>query len=932
MAASTVVSQITRAFDSYLELMGIGKYFESDEALFGALDAFIEGTPYLRPLLKGDVREELLIELQYKYKVFSIPGVSIEDDYSARKWYSEDLEAGKITPLFWNRYASYLVDNKGFASSVVEKLGNETLDKWIMNYLADPHGLPCPPKRGLIIGDVQSGKTSTYIGLINKAADAGYKVFIILTGTIESLRQQTQERVDEGFVGIDMSVKGGQRVGVGLDNKQIMASSLTSKKTDFRADSNQIAMSLAHHSAVVFVIKKNTSVLTKLRDWLVELNTDPVTGKINVPMLLIDDEADNASINTKKGEDPTRINGLIRELVNVFSISNYVGFTATPYANVFIDPINEHEMFHHDLFPEDFIVALPTPSDYIGAHEIFDETGRYHSQLTYITDAGVTKNDNFSFYYLHKRDWDGVLPESVTDAICAFYLANAIRDLRGDKNKHRSMLINMSRFTDVQFRIRDRVEAVHSAAMRSIKYNLSQDFERSMKDPMLKRLYEVWEAQYERVGFSWEQIVDVLKDAVAPIEIKVVNSSKSSEKLIYPENEAIRVIAIGGLALSRGLTLEGLIVSYFYRNTCTYDVLMQMGRWFGYRRNYDDLFRIWTSEDSASWYAEIADATTQLKKDMNDMRRLEMKPRQFGIRVRDDSDRLQITARNKMRNAKTEYEVHSFYGNVMETPYLSTNAAVHRKNFAQVAKLIETGLATGLKLESKVYDGRSERYVMEDVPKMQIFHMLRQIDVTRHNRYFDTKQITDFLYTCQDPILEKWDVTFIPGMKGGKAYSVCGVDIWRAKRNNCKLVEGEQAEGHLQIGSRSKLAGTRDGTAGLTPKQINHAEELFRKDYFENNGSAYEGSSFSSAAWFEYVTDRKPLLMIYLIDVEGYPNQEESFKKFKIALGESSPVVGFAIGFPNTTRPIDETKYRFKANRFYNFYEDNDDTEEGGDE
>lgn len=921
MAMSASVADAIRIFDSYLNMKGLTKYFDSNEELDSAIDSFLLEMPFVKTQMSEEEIAELRIEAQYKYKVFCIPGVSLQDDYTARKWYTEAVEAGRIAPTFWRRYADYLVDKKGFSPAVVEKLGNETLDERIMNFLADPHGPPCLPKRGLIIGDVQSGKTSTYIGLINKAADAGYKVFIILTGTIESLRQQTQERVDEGFVGIDMSVKGGQRVGVGLDNKPIMATSLTSKRTDFRSDSNQIAMSLEHRSAVVFVIKKNTSVLTKLRDWLIELNTDPATGKINAPMLLIDDEADNASINTKKDGDPTRINGLIRELVNVFSVSNYVGFTATPYANVFIDPVSVQDMFGHDLFPEDFIVALPTPSDYIGAHEIFDQDGRYHSQLTYIADAGVTVEDGHSFYHLHKRDWNDELPESVTDAIFTFYLANAIRDLKGDANKHRSMLINMSRFTDVQFRIRDRVEAIHRAAMIAIKYNLSHDFERSMGDPTLQRLYDVWEAQYARTGFSWDQIVDVLRESVEPIEIKVVNSSRNSEKLVYPEDEAIRVIAIGGLALSRGLTLEGLIVSYFYRNTCTYDVLMQMGRWFGYRRNYDNLFRIWIGEDSASWYAEIAAATTQLKKDMNDMRRREMKPKEFGIRVRDDSDRLQITARNKMRNAQTEYEMQSFYGSVMETPYLSANAAVHRANFAQVCRLIQAGLDKGLELKLKTFDGSAERYIMEDVPKALILQMLLHIDVTRHNLHFDVNQISNFVYTCHDPKLDAWDVVFIPGAKGGETYSVCGTEIWRAKRNQCKLTD------RLQIGSRSKLAGPRDGVAGLDEEDIRKAEKHFSIEHPD-----YSGHTFTSATWFYYLTDRIPLLAIYLIEVSEMKGQEEAFSKFRTALGENTPVVGFSIGFPNTTQPIDAQRFRYKANRYYNFFGDNEDTAEGGDE
>ena len=272
---------------------------------------------------------------------------------------------------------------------------------------------------------------------------AGYKVFILLTGTIESLRQQTQERVEEGFIGIDMSADstGGRRVGVGKDNKHIMAMSMTSRLSDFTGKSDKIAVSLQNKEAIVFVIKKQKDVLQKLTNWLVTLNADPVTQKIDAPMLLIDDEADNASVNTsKEKEDPTTINRLIRELVSVFSKSNYVGFTATPFANVFIDPETTEDMANHDLFPEDFIVSLPTPSNYIGASKIFPEDAPYHSQLIYIRDCGSTIEDGKPFYFKHKKEWDDDLPESLTDAIYAFYLANAIRDLRGDIKTHRSTL------------------------------------------------------------------------------------------------------------------------------------------------------------------------------------------------------------------------------------------------------------------------------------------------------------------------------------------------------------------------------------------------------------------------------------------------------------------------------------------------------------
>ncbi len=606
-----------------------------------------------------------------KYQIFTTPGESIVSDYEQDSWY--DDRKLEIEPTFWLRYRNYLIDEKNFSPNVVTTLGEETLDGKLMNYIIDPETETSQPllRRGLIIGDVQSGKTSTYIGFMCKAADAGYKVFILLTGTTEPLRKQTQERVEEGFIGIDMSSdNGGKRVGVGMDNNPIMAWSMTSRKNDFTGNSDKNVIPLVNaigskNNAVVFVIKKNTTTLTKLKDWLVTLNA--TNGEIDLPMLMIDDEADNASIHTGKNkEDPTKINRLIRELLNVFTKANYVGFTATPFANVFIDPEKTDTMLNQDLFPEDFIVALPTPSNYIGAEKIFEKDGEYHSQLIYINDAGNEEKDGFPFYFLHKKEWQDDLPESLTDAIYTFYLANALRDLRGDKNTHRSMLINISRFVKVQKYIKEEVEAIHTVAYHAVKFNLSTDTKESMKNPVLRRIYNNWETHYSNTEVSWSDIASILYKSISDIQIRVVNSSRSSEHLEYPQNKGIRVIAIGGLALSRGLTLEGLIISYFYRNTSTYDVLMQMGRWFGYRKGYEDLFRIWIHKASADWYAEISEATRMLKEDMHIMHENDQKPREFGIRVRNDSKELQITAYNKMRNAIDEFEILSYFGGFLK--------------------------------------------------------------------------------------------------------------------------------------------------------------------------------------------------------------------------------------------------------------------------
>jgi len=908
----------------YFKWTGHSTQFDSMDQLYNSIDQALASLSFIKP--DKEMLDAIRMELQYRYQIKnSDPGHSIQFDYDAPKWYSQKLNDGKITGQFWNRYKSYLLEKKGFSEQIVADLEEKTLNAELMNFLADPDGKPGRPKRGLIIGDVQSGKTSTYTGLICKAADAGYKVFIILTGMIESLRVQTQQRIEEGFIGFDMSDPKSTRCGVGEDNKPIRASSITSRKSDFTKNSNLIAISLQHSAAVVFVLKKNTSVLTKLLDWLTKSNVDTATGKINEPMLLIDDEADNASINTNAGEDPTRINGLIRKMIDLFGISNYVGFTATPFANVFIDPLTEHDMFKHDLFPEDFIVALPVPEDYVGAAKIFHHDGKYHGQLSCIDDAGTKNTDGYSFWHLHKKDWDGELPASLTDALYAFYLANAIRDLRGHANAHRTMMINITRFTAVQYRIRDKVDAIHKAALRAIRFNIApNNLERSLKDPILKRIHDVFVKQFTDTGATWDEVTTVLLTAVESIELKVINSSRNSDKLTYPDKEPQRVIAIGGLALSRGLTLEGLIVSYFYRNTSTYDVLMQMGRWFGYRRGYDDLFRIWISKQSADWYAEISDASDQLKSDMDVMRIQHERPRDFGIRVRNDSDKLEITARNKMRNSAVEYDYGSYYGNYIETPYLSANAADERANYELVRRLMRSAKADGVELQTE-REKRSTRYLLSGVSVKRIIDLLEDVKLPDCNSHFDPKQILEFLITTCDGGLKSWDVAFVPGKD--KPVEIEDLRIPRVKRNKCSILNGR-----LNVGERGRLGGSRDGCVGLADERLLlQAEGRFKQDYLAQYGTSYEGNSFTSYTWFRYISvdDRRPLLMLYPIQAE--PSQDallsRDFWAFQEALGDI-PVFGFAIGIPMNRNEEYVKRSRFKVNRQYNFYDDGYDPED----
>lgn len=923
------IDLVKRCIRSYIDIQKHNNHsFElSDDNILTIIKKIVESYGNLITLSEEEY-ELLRKDISCEYQVFCIPGQSIVDDYNEEKWYDKIKDG--IQPNFWRRYKDYLIDIKHFNPNVISTLGDDTLDNQLMNYLGNPDSNKPYLKRGLIIGDVQSGKTSTYIGLMCKAADAGYKVFILLSGVTEPLRKQTQERVEEGFIGINMSAAEGIRVGVGKDQKPIMASAMTSRKSDFTKDIDKIAVSLNDKNAIVFVIKKNAKVLRKLTDWLVRLNTDPKTQKIDLPMLLIDDEADNASINTsQEKESPTVINKMIRDLANVFTKSNYVGFTATPFANVFIDPETTEKMTNQDLFPEDFIVVLPRPSNYISPVDIFSEKGKYHGQLNYIKDAGVEEADGWPFYYKHKKDWTGKLPDSLRDALYTFYLANAIRDLRGHFKEHRSMLINISRFIKVQRYVKEQVEILHREAYTAIKFYLSsENFNENMNNPILRRIYDNWKKFYSKLEFSWEEVAGKIFSSIENIKIKVVNSSRTSEKLEYGYNESVRVVAIGGLALSRGLTLEGLITSYFYRNTCTYDVLMQMGRWFGYRKGYEDLFRIWLHKESAEWYAEIAESTEMLKNDMSLMREREQKPKDFGIRVRKNSPDLQITAANKMRNAVDEYEYTSYYGGVVDTPYLIYDPEVQKSNFHLTESFVNDLVSNSYSLNETTLKGIGTHNVIYKVPKVFISDFLRKIRISKFSDKFDTSQIVNFIDESADPALDFWNIAFMDGIKSeSDAVAIGGKIVYKIKRNKCKFDKVAQ---RLSLSRQGKLIGTADGMLGIedfgeesSAKIIENIKTAYAEDYRKENLGT-EPSSYTSSMWFKYTKNRRPTFYMYFVDVNtDDDNQKRQANEFRKEMG-GLPVVGFAMGVPASENKEQIEKNKFKANKLYNWFELNE--------
>lgn len=378
------------------------------------------------PILDSEF-ERLMRRLYARFTIRMNMGIALVD-HGHVPWLS--ARKPDIDPFYWSRFEVWL-KRKSWPPLVVS-----TLDR-VSDEILDLIGNPIRPapwaRRGLVVGDVQSGKTASYTALACKAADAGYRLIVLLTGTLENLRRQTQERLDEGFVGLDSSEflqqqgRGRNRtVGVGLIDSRRTAGVFTSRSKDFNKTLlNALGFRLdIFNEPVLVVIKKNKRILRNLEQWLRGYNADH-NGKIDAPLLLIDDEADFASINTNaQDSDPTSINEAIRSVLQLFTRSSYIGFTATPFANIFVDPETEDEMLGHDLFPRDFIYCLDPPSNYMGPLAIFDEETGF-DMLRIIEDADL------SFPPRHKSTHVvDSLPGSLREAVLSFIIATSIRDLR----------------------------------------------------------------------------------------------------------------------------------------------------------------------------------------------------------------------------------------------------------------------------------------------------------------------------------------------------------------------------------------------------------------------------------------------------------------------------------------------------------------------
>lgn len=822
------------------------------------------------------------------------------------------LQARKveIEPFYWKRYQTEL-RKQNWAPKVVNALDNVTDE--ILDLMGNPAGEAGWPRRGLVMGDVQSGKTSNYTGLICKAADAGYKLIILLTGTLESLRRQTQERLDAGFVGLDSSGVVNNRnrhrreIGVGLIDGARTAGVFTSTVGDFKAATvNQLGFKLRDYKEpVLLVVKKNKRILENLTDWLITFNASN-GGQINSPLLLIDDEADNASVNTSI-EKATAINSGIRNLLKVFPRSSYVGFTATPFANVFINPDTTDDMIGDDLFPRDFIYALDAPSNYVGAQRIFGD-GSPLNCLRYINDAEL----DFPKGQTSGSVIDGA-PDSLIDAIRCFLVVNAIMDLRSGMPKHRSMLINVSHFTLIQNQVRDILDGLLRTMQEDIRNYASLPEKQALRNSTLASLHAVYQREYSNTGATWPEVQAALTAATLPVEIRAVNQKTGAASLNYAlyKEHGLRVIAVGGNSLARGLTLEGLCVSYFHRGTQMYDALLQMGRWFGYRPGYEDLFRVWLTEELAGSYSYISEATDELRAEIRRMQASRLKPIDFGLRVRAHPESLMITARSKMRSSEEIVHMMSISKEGLETTRLLRDKTIILGNLKAAEKLVEQANASGANRNI------SHKYpVWSGVEKSLVVEFLRKFTSHPFNLKLQSSSLAEFIEKSNDSKLEEWDVA-IPSGDVDDCEFIPGVTVNFRKR---AILEEPEKRSLLVNAKKMRVGSPEDEKAGLSAPAIALAESKFREDS-ENSGK----KTVPANAYRERRT--RPLLLLHLL-------KPISAGKDYLLPDGCKALVAVGLSFPELDVASQRVKYRINLVEFRNMLaseaEIDDDSEDEG--
>jgi hypothetical protein len=841
---------------------------------------------------------EVVAEITQEEEIVLVGGGTVYDPKTFKKWLADHRDL--VSHTRWNAYEQLLV-SRDWAKSVIDDLAMQTDE--VVELLGDPTDQKDMARRGLLLGEVQSGKTATYIGILNKAIDYGYRLIIVIGGHTNDLRRQTQVRMDSDLIGYDTSRIGENisasaldPIGVAEFDRSIRANVLTTVDGDFSKGKTQAGLNWIQDTLpTVLVIKKNATVIQNVTTYIKQQTNG---GRLDMPLVLIDDEADWGTPNTGTDTDPTRVNAAIRRLLDTSRRSSYLGITATPFANIFIDHTAENEDLGQDLFPADYIRVMSSPSNYQGIGRYF--TGEHPAIRSNVADC-------ISVLPIKHKKTHPVdeLPQSLEDAIMVFYLGTAIRLLRGKgKVKPASMLVNVSRFNDVQGKVSELVDLF----AKSLNGLILAELSRSSDGPASvfgARFTDLWSAEYGDVEEcqSWQDVLPWLKTVADTIRVELVNRSTANSRAKRRKSltgeqrtaeDARPTIFVGGDVLARGLTLDGLQVSYFVREPRTMDTLMQMGRWFGYRPGYDDLVRIWMPASTEADFIWSADVTQELRDLLVEMRAKELTPRDFGLRVRAHPGGFEVVAASKRQNAELTSGDVLIHGNKFESYYLDASPDVGVQNRTAAAALIG-GLAASTKSEPSAAGYRTWR----GVPLAHIEDFFTRFRADRRDPFFgfapgkSVPQIAPYLGEAEGA--EAWDVVLVHG--GAEEVEIApGIAVRSSLRNSLSR-DGQTIEiGNRRVATATNLAGA------LAPGAKRALDESLRSDEKATEQRVLQRLSH-------------PVLLLYALTTAP---DKVTGELPKVHVDASAPVIAVVLAFPAID--VAEAAQRINARRVQKFW------------
>ncbi len=854
------------------------------DALKFTLDQALAGVP-------EELRDEVRSRWQSDHDQPIHPVRVLSGRGGPRPWFAEwHSSEGHL----WRRLRNWLIDVKGRSELTVASL-DDTSDK-VLSHLEDPRpGGPDFRVVGLVIGYVQSGKTANITALIAKAADLGYRLFIVLSGLDNGLRKQTQDRLacELGFS------DGPGCVGLPELGQRWMAFT-TSELTggDFNPGvQDPSAMFQGAHRGIA-VVKKNARVLQRVVAWAQRAPAD-------LPVLVIDDEADQASVNTRGNrrppgapvpvdaeddEDPSRINERIRELVSRFRRRSYVAYTATPFANVFIDPDAIDAIAQQDLYPRDFIVSLPRPARYVGTERLFGRGPLVHEE------AGVAGLDvirtipEVEVGHLvpprgGAQDFAPRMCRSLETALLDWILGTAAKiEREGSGDTRSTMLIHTSHLTVIHNRLSEIVKVQLTRLRQSWRYD---------RPHLRAQLQQRWDDDFRRVTVSMDAGLDRTFEQIEPhvstffhqtADVRVLNIT-SDAVLDYSVDPTLKVVVIGGNRLSRGLTLEDLVTSYYVRVSANYDTLLQMGRWFGYRESYVDLTRLWTTGELIARFSDLALVEEELRDEIAVYERLKITPLEFAPKIR-THPAMAITARNKMGVARSVQL--SFQGELRQTTRfpLDKMDGLHGNLDATRRFLRALGPA-------QIVDDRPE---WEDVPWRAVHAFLDEYVSIQDVASFDARTLSQYVKRqAQAGELIRWRVSVrsLPRADGSLGTEDLGVvnvpqvnTISRSRKRADPLSIGVLTNPARKDGPRR----VGDEEVGLTDAQIDRARAAAR-DEWPTLGHALRAQRDPAEG----------LLLVYPVSRFSQPEKRSTDREPLFGnASRACTVVGLAISFPRS--------------------------------